>query len=422
MSRVLLVDDDPIILRIYRRGLTAQGLEVETAEDGLAALKALRASKPDIMVLDLMMPKFSGAEVLKNIRSDPKLANLPVIVLSNVYMNTLGQEAAVAGAEKGLLKVRCTPALLFAAITEALQGTAEKTDDSVLLAVPKAEPAKPAPIRREAVRPVPQPPLAATPKDVHNDPPKPTFDPNLDRQLRDKARRDFLSRISSKCAELRTQFEAFDQAKSEPEWKLHLESVYRQVHFLAAQAGLAGCARLALLASALEALILQLMDKPARMTLSARRTLRLSVGALGALAQQAHEPALEGTPKAAILVVDDDPISNRLVVSALRRVELEATSFEDPLQALQHLKDKRYDLVLMDLQMPGMTGFDLCEELRKLAGYEKTPVIHVTVHTEFEHLAKSLEVGAEDLMGKPILPMELAVKVLIHLLRRERAN
>jgi CheY-like chemotaxis protein len=374
------------------------------------------------MVLDLMMPKFSGAEVLKNIRSDPKLASLPVIVLSNVYMNTLGQEAALAGAEKGLLKVRCTPALLFAAITDALQGTTEKTDDSVLLAVPKPNATKPAPIRREAARLVPQPAPPAAPKDVRKEPSKPTFDPNLERQLRDNARRDFLSRISAKCAELCGQFEDFNNAKSESEWKVRLEAIYRQIHFLAAQAGLAGCARLALLASALEALMLQLMDKPARMTLSARRTLRLSMEALRILAAQAHELHLDATPKAAILVVDDDPISNRLVVSALRRVELDATSFEDPLQALQHLKEKHHDILLLDLQMPGMTGFDLCEKVRKLPGYEKTPVIYVTSHTEFELMAKSLEVGAEDLMGKPILPMELAVKVLIHLLRRERAN
>src|SRR5438046_2748669 len=56
--KILLVDDDPLILKIYRDGLARQGLRVETAGDGLAAVQSLRAAKPDWVVLDLMMPKF----------------------------------------------------------------------------------------------------------------------------------------------------------------------------------------------------------------------------------------------------------------------------------------------------------------------------------------------------------------------------
>ena len=64
MSKLLLVDDDPVIAEIYRRKLAQQNFQVEVAPDGLAAMKVLPEFKPEIVVLDIMMPKFSGLEVL----------------------------------------------------------------------------------------------------------------------------------------------------------------------------------------------------------------------------------------------------------------------------------------------------------------------------------------------------------------------
>ena len=113
--RVLLVDDDPIIVRIYQNGLTRLGFKVTAAVNGLAAMQALRDSTPDVVVLDLMMPKFSGAEVLRFIRGRPETESVPVIILSNTDMDPLTQDAARLGANRGLLKVKCTPASVAAA-------------------------------------------------------------------------------------------------------------------------------------------------------------------------------------------------------------------------------------------------------------------------------------------------------------------
>src|SRR6266436_2282199 len=112
MKRILLVDDDPLVLRGYQQAWCRKNFKVETAEDGLAAIKALHAFLPDLVVLDLMMPKLSGVEVLRLIRNDPKLSKLPVVVLSNAYMDSAAQDAAALGAQKGLLKTSCTPQLL----------------------------------------------------------------------------------------------------------------------------------------------------------------------------------------------------------------------------------------------------------------------------------------------------------------------
>ena len=116
MKRLLLVDDDAIVMRSYRDRLSAHGFQVNTAADGAAAIAILRAARPDLVVLDLMMPNLSGVEVLKFIRSQPKLAATPVVVLTNVYMNDLGRQATAIGIEKALLKAQCSPSVLMSVI------------------------------------------------------------------------------------------------------------------------------------------------------------------------------------------------------------------------------------------------------------------------------------------------------------------
>jgi len=73
MKKILLVEDDAVVVEIYRKKFLREGYLVEVAEDGLVALKQLPLVKPDLVVLDLMMPKFNGAEVLKFIRANPVL-------------------------------------------------------------------------------------------------------------------------------------------------------------------------------------------------------------------------------------------------------------------------------------------------------------------------------------------------------------
>jgi chemosensory pili system protein ChpA (sensor histidine kinase/response regulator) len=69
MSRILLVDDDAVIVKVYSRKLEEHGHQVKTARDGLEAMRIVQWGRPDLVVLDVMMPHFDGYEVLKFIRS-----------------------------------------------------------------------------------------------------------------------------------------------------------------------------------------------------------------------------------------------------------------------------------------------------------------------------------------------------------------
>jgi two-component system phosphate regulon response regulator PhoB len=91
--RALIAEDDPFIRRIAEMTLERQGFAVITAEDGEEALRQARTAHPDVVLLDLIMPKMQGFEVLRRLKQDPATASVPVIVLSS-----LGQEADVTRA------------------------------------------------------------------------------------------------------------------------------------------------------------------------------------------------------------------------------------------------------------------------------------------------------------------------------------
>jgi putative two-component system response regulator len=69
--------------------------------------------------------------------------------------------------------------------------------------------------------------------------------------------------------------------------------------------------------------------------------------------------------------------------------------------------------------MPGMGGFELCEKIRQLPNYKRTPVIFVTGHADFDNRIHSVLSGGNDLIAKPVFPIELAVKAVTHLLRSQ---
>jgi len=82
MKRVLVIEDDPDIVELLRYNLEKEGFEVAAREDGESGLRALRSDRRDLLILDLMLPQLSGLEVCKEVRRDPNLEKLPVIMLT----------------------------------------------------------------------------------------------------------------------------------------------------------------------------------------------------------------------------------------------------------------------------------------------------------------------------------------------------
>ncbi len=402
MKKILLVDDDALVLRLYQEGLSNQGLKVETASDGMAAIQMLRKYRPDLVILDLMMPRFTGVDVLKFIRGPGTLGDLPVVVLSNSYANEVARQAVALGVQRALLKVRCTPAALVEVIDEILSGRSAAVDPSFQLAVPKDSPEAEKSARAlkavEALEAEMQGETSAL-------------------RFQAKARRSLLENAPATYASLRSLCQAVNNAPNEAERGVQIQNFSRKLHFIAGAAGLAGCHQLAQMASAFEALLFELTNKQQFISPSVLRTIASAVDFLGNLFDRAAELEAGNGTMAKALVVDDDPLSNRLVAAGLQRAQIEARCTQDPLTALHWLEETPYDLVMLDIEMPSMDGFELCRQMRQLPGYQRTPVIYVTAHADFENRAKSILSGGGDLISKPVFPMELAVKAVTHLLK-----
>ena len=371
MKKILLVDDDALVLELYRKKLAAGGFEVRTANDGLDAIKILGNYVPDFVVLDLMMPKLTGVDVIKYMRGKPALAKIPVAVLTNFFMGDQARGVNALGVAHAIVKGDCTPAKMLDMANRVFGG-----GDS---------------------------PAPASPTDTS--------------LAKDEARESFLKNAAAEFTDLRAVSTEFAQDPAAAGRTGNLAELCQHVHHMAGAAASARFHHVALMSGALEALLYELIEKPQFINPSTTRTISSSVEFLGLLVKNARNGRRMENFSAEVLVVDDDPLANRIALAALSRARLTARSVENPVAALELLAKQAFDLVLLDVEMPQMTGFEVCRNLRQLPGYETTPVIYVTSHGDFETRAKSILVGANDLIAKPIFPIELAVKSVAHLIR-----
>ena len=166
----------------------------------------------------------------------------------------------------------------------------------------------------------------------------------------------------------------------------------------------------------------ELLDKPQFINPSTIRTIASAVDMLAVLMEDARQTQNPEPLTAQVLIVDDDPLALRIAQVAMGRAKLNSRSTERPLEALDMMSTAQYDLILLDVEMPQMTGFDLCRKLRGIPGYETIPVIYVTSHSHFESRAKSILAGGNDLIAKPVFPIELAVKSVLHILKHRRGT
>jgi len=103
-TKVLIVEDDKFLQKILVLKFSSDGFDVRAASDGEEAVALIRAERPDLVILDLIMPKLNGFEVLTNIRTDAATRKLPVIVLSNLGQDEDKKRAAEMGVADFLVK------------------------------------------------------------------------------------------------------------------------------------------------------------------------------------------------------------------------------------------------------------------------------------------------------------------------------
>jgi DNA-binding response OmpR family regulator/cell division FtsZ-interacting protein ZapD len=362
---ILVVDDDSSAVSLYSNRLEQAGFNTTSATGTGEAFKALPNLTADLIIVDLMLPKLRGLELLQAIRANDRHRNTPILVLSNAYLPDLSQRAIRAGGNRTLPRSECTVAQLLSATRSLLGVEGESTEP------------------------------AAT----------------------DELKQVLIEAGRAEVTSLRQQCQAYSGLADSNQAEECLHGLYRSVRSLCSRAGLAGCGNIAQLSGATEAMLFdQLFRSKKPMPPSSIRTLFQAVDCLERLfANRDMGPAALAST-GSVLLVDDNSICNMANEVALQRANYEAASATDAGSAMTLINEYTFDLVLLDIELPGKDGIELCKEIRTVPHHQHTPVIFVTRHSDYDSRMKSLQSGGDDLISKPIAPLELVVKSTVLLL------
>lgn len=120
MSKLLIVEDDPFLSKMYSKKFQIAGYEVDVAQNGLEALIKVKEFKPDLVLMDILMPKMNGMEALDKLKSNEETKDIPVIMLTNLSTTDDAETAIKKGAAKYIIKSEVTPAQVVKAAAEIL--------------------------------------------------------------------------------------------------------------------------------------------------------------------------------------------------------------------------------------------------------------------------------------------------------------
>jgi len=121
MAKILIVEDEPALQRLYFNVLKRAKYELEVAGDGEEALQKAELFKPDLILLDIIMPKINGIEVLGILKSKPETQGISVIVFTNAYTNKNVESAKALGVTDFLVKSNVEPLYLLERIQALLE-------------------------------------------------------------------------------------------------------------------------------------------------------------------------------------------------------------------------------------------------------------------------------------------------------------
>src|SRR6266567_2797953 len=221
---IFLVNDDSSTVNLYSRGLEQAGFRTASAFDTEKAFEALPNLCADLIILDLMLPKRGGFQLLQAIRSDRRHKNTPVLVLSNTYLPEMTQRALRAGGNKALPRSECTSAGLVS-VSRELVGITQPAGNGQSAEVGVSR------LGNFSTRNQIEEPAAG---------------------LSEQLKKDLMEQGGGEVAAIRQYCLRYVELAGTEEGKEHLEKVYQSIRFLSTRAGLAGCGKIAQLTGAIE--------------------------------------------------------------------------------------------------------------------------------------------------------------------------
>lgn len=559
--RALIIEDDLVSANVYLKALRREGFVAFLAHDGMSGFEKAVQEKPDVILLDLMLPGIDGIATLERIRSHKATQNIPTLVVSATpHLNWI-PKAKEAGASATLSKSSSTSIDVIRVIQELLRASdpapttelptptkeVEDHSDENSLKFPLSFPwdsgwlgAMQRESKKEKEPSPPQPPVAPVSKSEKLSQPEdgaeenaeeaiqkaltlwlkkqareaisgalktllkqspdkinssdesdtrilrsapqndtltdstqtsqeeierswketqqkikkaPRFAPweyrkflnpksSIDKKpkadeniLQREAMRSFYDLAGPALSELRshsnsfnvlalrnksTAYQGLGSAIASP---LTLNAMRRKVNALSKASSTLDLHLVSNLSAGIEALLQTFCETPSKLNTSSARTLSKSIEILDELIGWKEEEQEELLEPPRVAVVDDDPVSLQSILNALVKTHLLARPFHDAVSASKVFSKEPFDLIILDIRMPKMSGFEVYERLKSTPMNSKTPFIFVTSMQDFQDQAKTRTLGGADMIAKPFIPIELAVKSLSLIIREHiRAN
>jgi two-component system alkaline phosphatase synthesis response regulator PhoP len=122
-TKVLLVEDDQMILDMYKTRLVADGYEVFTTDKGSEAMSLAKSKKPNIVLLDVILPEVDGFSILKDLKADSETKSIPVLMLTNLGQESDQSKGKDIGAQGYFVKAQHIPADIISKIEELIKQT-----------------------------------------------------------------------------------------------------------------------------------------------------------------------------------------------------------------------------------------------------------------------------------------------------------
>jgi diguanylate cyclase (GGDEF)-like protein/PAS domain S-box-containing protein len=391
-GHVLLAEDSVVNQAVATEMLQALGCKVSVANNGKEALAAIANAVPDIILMDCQMPEMDGYAATAAIRrresaDESAVRRIPIIALTANALAGDRERCLAAGMDDYLSKP-----FTYAGLARALAKWLSPTDEQ-----------KPAILRL---------PKSATPPVSDATP--------LDQQVLDDIRnmqggrgRDILAKI------VNLYFRESPQALSALRVAIahrDPQAVYQIAHRLKSSSAQLGARTLAKVCKDLEE-----MGRSSTITDQAETLFEQLVvehgralAALGREVEAQQQPSLQLTsaqPVPKVVVADDDDALRMLISESLSQAGCEVTGVVDGASAIVAFKKIQPDIVLLDVNMPGLDGFATCAELRRLPGGDYIPIVMTTGLDDVDSINRAYEAGATDFITKPITLRILSQRV-----------
>jgi CheY-like chemotaxis protein len=195
----------------------------------------------------------------------------------------------------------------------------------------------------------------------------------------------------------------------------HLNELHCQIHALAEHASTTGFIAMHRLVAAFDTFIQELYHFPEQITPASLLTVPETIEFLASLMKVKDLRSLKDPATATVYIVEDDALTCECITMAMETSMIRGLSSQDPAHASCELASTPCDLIFLDINMPGMDGFELCSGIRQHALHRHTPVIFLSGQATPELRAKAELVGGSDFLAKPFILCELTLKALVHI-------